>query len=115
MHFCIHQDLSPLVPVSMAMVSLAIRMRPTRERLVRFCVVVRLTLTKPVFATVSMYFNAAYRRLSRPMPSNTHSNYPMYTPGGGDQRWHPDAILGEGMQCVGGLMCVKYTPLLIFR
>ncbi|KAH0839827.1 hypothetical protein J3R83DRAFT_774 [Lanmaoa asiatica] len=38
------------------------------------------------------------------MPSHTHNNYPMYTPGGGDQRWHPDAILEEGMQWVGGLM-----------
>ncbi|KAI9574780.1 hypothetical protein HD554DRAFT_99870 [Boletus coccyginus] len=55
-------------------------------------------------ASGSMHFNTAYRRLSRPMPSHTHGNYPMYTPGGGDQRWHPDALLGEGMQWVGGLM-----------
>ncbi|KAF8450638.1 hypothetical protein L210DRAFT_2402058 [Boletus edulis BED1] len=53
---------------------------------------------------VSKHYNTIYRRLSYPTPSHTHSNYPMYTPGGGDQRWHPDAIPEEGMQWVGGLM-----------
>jgi len=48
--------------------------------------------------------SSAYRCLSRPVPSDTHRNYPMYTPGGGDQRWHPDLILEEGMDWVGGLM-----------
>ena len=62
-----------------------------------------------------MHYDTAYRRLSYPMPSHTHSNYPMYTPGGGDQRWHPDAMLGEGMQWVGGLMYVKYIPLFILH
>ncbi|KAF8559184.1 hypothetical protein OG21DRAFT_1403684 [Imleria badia] len=53
---------------------------------------------------VLMHCSTAYCRLSCPTPSHTHSNYPMYTPGGGDQRWHPDATLGEGVEWVGGLM-----------
>ena len=68
--------------------------------------------TNPVFATTSTDFNtAAYRRLSHPAPSHTHFNYPMYTPGGGDQRWHPDVILGEDTHWVGGLMYAKLRAL----
>ncbi|KAG9317360.1 hypothetical protein JVU11DRAFT_1559 [Chiua virens] len=54
--------------------------------------------------SVSTNFNAAYHRLSRPVPAHSHSDYPMYTPGGGDQRWHPDAILEDGVYWVGPLM-----------
>ena len=35
----------------------------------------------------------------------------MYTPGGGDQRWHPDVILGEDTHWVGGLMYAKLRAL----
>lgn len=68
-----------------------------------------------VVTTVSVHSNATYRRLSHPMPSHAHGNYPMYTAGGGDQRWHPDGILEEGMQWVGGLMYAKRIPLFIFH
>lgn len=70
--------------------------------------------TESLFATVAKHLNTAYRRLSCPMPSYTHSNYPMYTPGGGDQRWHPDAILEGGMQWAGGLMYARRVPLFTF-
>ncbi|KAF9226694.1 hypothetical protein BS17DRAFT_696817 [Gyrodon lividus] len=49
-------------------------------------------------------FNPVYDRLSHPMPSMSHHNYPMYTPGGGDQRWAAGVMEEEGMQWVGGLM-----------
>ncbi|KIJ69954.1 hypothetical protein HYDPIDRAFT_104624 [Hydnomerulius pinastri MD-312] len=49
-------------------------------------------------------FASVYDPLTRPMPSPSHNNYPMYTPGGGDQRWYPGVQEEEGMQWVGGLM-----------
>ncbi|KZP20193.1 hypothetical protein FIBSPDRAFT_544709 [Athelia psychrophila] len=47
----------------------------------------------------------AYSRLTRPLPSPSHINYPFYTPGGKDKRWIGSGELEEdGLRWVGGLM-----------
>ncbi|KAG1783051.1 hypothetical protein EV702DRAFT_240416 [Suillus placidus] len=43
-----------------------------------------------------------YNKLTRPLPAESHRNYPSYTPGGGDRRWR--SFEEEGKQWVGGLM-----------
>ncbi|KAI0068569.1 hypothetical protein BV25DRAFT_1817434 [Artomyces pyxidatus] len=46
-----------------------------------------------------------YERLVHPLPSNSHANYPFFTPGGGDKRWFGFGALEEdGQQWVGGMM-----------
>ncbi|KAH7930666.1 hypothetical protein BV22DRAFT_1101626 [Leucogyrophana mollusca] len=47
----------------------------------------------------------AYDRLTHPLPSHSHRNYPFYTPGGGDKRWlGSGSFEEEGLDWVGGLM-----------
>jgi len=49
----------------------------------------------------------SYNRLSHPLPSLSHINYPFYTPGGGDGRWLVSEDVEEtGLQWVGGMMIV---------
>lgn len=43
-----------------------------------------------------------YIKLTHPLPAESHRNYPLYTPGGGDRRW--GSLEKEGRQWVGGLM-----------
>ncbi|KAG1892194.1 hypothetical protein F4604DRAFT_14495 [Suillus subluteus] len=43
-----------------------------------------------------------YNKLTHPLPAESHRNYPLYTPGGGDRRW--GSLEEEGQQWVGGLM-----------
>ncbi|KAG2757506.1 hypothetical protein P692DRAFT_201896231 [Suillus brevipes Sb2] len=43
-----------------------------------------------------------YNKLTHPLPAESHRNYPLYTPGGGDRRW--GTLEKEGRQWVGGLM-----------
>ncbi|KAG2156301.1 hypothetical protein DEU56DRAFT_723385 [Suillus clintonianus] len=43
-----------------------------------------------------------YNKLTHPLPAESHRNYPLYTPGGGDRRW--GFLEEEGQQWVGGLM-----------
>jgi hypothetical protein len=51
-----------------------------------------------------------YSRLTRPIPSSSHTLYPFHTPGGGDKRWIGSRELEEdGLQWVGGLMFVLGT------
>ncbi|KAJ7180344.1 hypothetical protein C8R43DRAFT_1084281 [Mycena crocata] len=50
--------------------------------------------------------NPGYSRLRYPIPAPIHSNYPFYTPGGGDKRWIISEELEEGLEWVGGLMLV---------
>lgn len=53
-----------------------------------------------------------YTRLTHPLPAPSHANYPFHTPGGGDKRWlGSDEVEEEGLQWVGGLMSVQYSPL----
>jgi hypothetical protein len=53
----------------------------------------------------SMFPN--YARLTHPIPSLSHSDYPFHTPGGRDKRWVGSAESEEeGLQWVGGLMSV---------
>ncbi|KAG6903413.1 hypothetical protein C0995_005436 [Termitomyces sp. Mi166 len=48
-----------------------------------------------------------YVRPLYPIPAPSHSNYPYYTPGGGDKRWLEESeIEEEGLRWVGGLMIV---------
>jgi hypothetical protein len=51
-----------------------------------------------------------YSRLTRPIPSSSHTFYPFHTPGGRDKRWIGSRELEEdGLQWVGGLMFVFGT------
>ncbi|KAG1873758.1 hypothetical protein DFJ58DRAFT_881970, partial [Suillus subalutaceus] len=43
-----------------------------------------------------------YNKLTHPLPAESHRNYPLYTPGGGDRR--RGSLKEEGQQWVGGLM-----------
>ncbi|KAG2042185.1 hypothetical protein BDR03DRAFT_854604 [Suillus americanus] len=45
-----------------------------------------------------------YNKLTHPLPSESHRNYPLYTPGGGDRRW--GSLEEERQQWVGGLMVI---------
>lgn len=57
---------------------------------------------------VLIYFSAGpcpYNKLTHPLPAESHRNYPLYTPGGGDRRW--GSLEKEGKQWVGGLMFVE--------
>ncbi|KAH7916270.1 hypothetical protein BJ138DRAFT_596179 [Hygrophoropsis aurantiaca] len=50
-------------------------------------------------------FQPAYDRLTHPLPSHSHRNYPFYTSGGGDKRWiGSGSFEEEGLDWVGGLM-----------
>jgi hypothetical protein len=54
------------------------------------------------------YFSAGPRphnKLTHPAPAESHRNYPLYTPGGGDRRW--GSLEKEGKQWAGGLMFVE--------
>ncbi|KAF9006596.1 hypothetical protein BDQ17DRAFT_1352026 [Cyathus striatus] len=52
---------------------------------------------------------AAYTKLSCPLPSSIHANYPFYTPGGGDRRWRSwGGVEEEGLHWVGGLMIIAH-------
>lgn len=104
-HVCIRRYWGPL---EVAMAPLTIRMHLTLARPVHIPPCRWFDFRLSQYAA-SMHFNAAYRPLTHPMPSYTHSNYPMYTPGGGDQRWHPNVMLEEGVQWVGGLMYANLT------
>ncbi|KAG0709879.1 hypothetical protein DFH29DRAFT_886232 [Suillus ampliporus] len=50
---------------------------------------------------VSRPTSVSYKRLTHPLPAESHRNYPLYTPGGGDRRWGSEE---QGLQWVGGLM-----------
>ncbi|TFK20342.1 hypothetical protein FA15DRAFT_673542 [Coprinopsis marcescibilis] len=46
-----------------------------------------------------------YTRITQPMPAAVHSNYPLYTSGGGDMRWKDfEEIRDEGARWVGSMM-----------
>ncbi|KAG2064274.1 hypothetical protein BDR04DRAFT_1130843 [Suillus decipiens] len=45
-----------------------------------------------------------YSKLTHPLPAESHRNYPLYTPGGGDRRW--GSLEEEGKQWMGGLMII---------
>lgn len=56
--------------------------------------------TSPVF-----HAQPRYERLTHPMPSPSHANYPLHTPSGEDKRWIGSGTLEEGGQLwVGPLM-----------
>ena len=59
-----------------------------------------------VFSAINL--RDAYRRLTHPLPSPCHANYPLYTPGGEDKRWIGNEELEEnGRQWVGPML---YAP-----
>ncbi|KAG6830328.1 hypothetical protein H0H92_001263 [Tricholoma furcatifolium] len=62
-------------------------------------------LTMPAYTYIPAPYT--YTRLLHPLPAPSHTNYPFYTPGGGDKRWLGEGeIEEEGLRWVGGLMII---------
>ncbi|TDL29843.1 hypothetical protein BD410DRAFT_780342 [Rickenella mellea] len=65
----------------------------------------RTSLQSSIHFELSTSAMGDYSTLTHPQPMPSHSNYPMYTPGGGDMRWLGSRELeDQGRQWVGGLM-----------
>lgn len=60
---------------------------------------------QPLLSWLSEGLRDSYRRLTHPLPVQSHENYPFYTPSDEDKRWLGSGELEEnGMHWVGSMM-----------